>query len=70
MKLKLTKTNVLTFAKNILLIVVGTLILSFGTAVFILPFDLVSGGISGMSIVADKLIPFEFITLEFFYLFY
>ena len=37
--------------KNISLVVLGTLILSFGTVVFILPFDMVVGGVSGIAIV-------------------
>ena len=64
MKLKLSKAEVLTSIKNILLVIAGTLVLSIGTALFILPFDIVSGGISGISIVLDKIIPFEFITLD------
>lgn len=39
--------------KNVALVVVGTLVLSFGTAVFIIPFELVSGGVSGLAIVAN-----------------
>ena len=39
--------------KNILLTVAGTMILAFGTAVFILPFELVSGGVSGTSFVVQ-----------------
>ena len=61
---KLNRANLLSFAKNILLIIAGTLILSFGTATFIIPFDLVSGGISGISIVLNKVLPFDFITLD------
>lgn len=40
--------------KNIALTVVGTLVLAFGTAVFIIPFDLVAGGVSGLSIVINR----------------
>jgi uncharacterized membrane-anchored protein YitT (DUF2179 family) len=43
-----------TILKNILLTVAGTLVLAFGTAVFIIPFGLVSGGVSGVSIVINK----------------
>ena len=50
--------------KNIGLTVVGTLILAFGTAVFIIPFDLVVGGMSGFAIVLEKIIPFEFVTVD------
>lgn len=40
--------------KNILLVISGTLVLSFGTAVFIVPFDLVVGGVSGFAIVISR----------------
>ncbi len=50
--------------RNILFVIVGTLILAFGTAVFILPFDLVAGGMSGLAIVIDALIPIELITVD------
>ncbi len=64
MKIQNKKTEILVQIKNILLIIAGTLVLSFGTSVFILPFDLVTGGVSGISIVINKLIPFEFITID------
>lgn len=64
MKKKQRKTDVLSILKGILLTVLGTLLLSFGTSVFIIPYDLITGGISGISIVIDKLIPFEIITLD------
>lgn len=64
MKKKLTRPELLTQIKNCIFIIFGTLVLSFGTAVFILPFNLISGGVSGISIVAKKLIPFEFITTD------
>lgn len=44
-----------TVVKNISMIVVGTMILAFGTAVFIIPFGLVAGGVSGLSIVINKI---------------
>ena len=45
------------FYISILLLVLGTAILAFGTAVFLLPFRLVSGGISSLAILAECLIP-------------
>lgn len=42
--------------KNIALVVAGTLILAFGTSVFIIPFGLVAGGVSGFSIVINRVI--------------
>jgi len=50
--------------KNISLTALGTLILAFGTAVFILPFSLVTGGVSGIAIVIERLISYEFITVD------
>ena len=51
-------------AKNILTIVVGTLILSFGTSVFMLPYDLVTGGVSGYAIVFSQIIPSDVLSVE------
>ena len=50
--------------KNVLLTAVGTMILAFGTAVFLLPFSLVTGGVSGIAIILERLNPYEFITLD------
>ena len=51
-------------ARNVILVIAGTLILAFGTAVFLLPFDLVAGGMSGLAIVIDAIIPSEFLTID------
>lgn len=48
------ENKIKSLAKNILLTVIGTLILAFGTAVFIVPFDLVAGGVSGLSIAISR----------------
>lgn len=58
------KSDILNTAKNTALVVIGTLILAFGTAVFIIPFDLIVGGMSGFAIVIDKVVPFEFVTVD------
>ncbi len=57
MKLKkeFTKAEILSGLRNFSLVVLGNLILAFGCAVFILPFDLVTGGINGLSIVIDHI---------------
>ena len=60
----LTKQNLWPMLKNVGLTILGTLILAFGTAVFIIPFDLVVGGMSGFAIVIDKIVPFEFVTVD------
>lgn len=64
MKIKYTKQDILTTAKNVILVIIGTLILSFGTSVFMLPYDLVTGGVSGYAIVLSQIIPSEIISVE------
>lgn len=43
--------------RNIGLTVLGTVILALGGAIFIIPFDLVAGGMSGIAIVVNNTIP-------------
>ena len=62
--MKLIKKEAWNHARNILLVIVGTFILAFGTAVFLLPFNLVAGGMSGMAIVIDEILKVEFITVD------
>lgn len=65
--LKKKKTEILGHVKSILLVIAGTLILSFATAVFILPFNLVTGGVSGLAIVIDRIVPHDilpFVTID------
>ena len=62
--MKQNKVEWRSHAKNIFLTVVGTLILAAGTAVFIVPFDLVAGGVSGLAIIINRLIPSELITVD------
>lgn len=64
MKNKSKKREVLRYIKNILLVIAGTLVLSFGTAIFILPFDLVTGGVSGLAIVIHRLLPAEIVSID------
>ncbi len=52
---KYSKTELLLILRNFSLVVFGNIILAFGCAVFILPFDLVTGGVNGLSIVIDHL---------------
>lgn len=58
------KKSVLAALKNMALVVGGTLILSFATAVFVIPFDLVVGGISSIAIILHKVISVEVITVD------
>lgn len=53
-KIKWTRAEILLQLKNILLIILGTLVLAFGCAVFVVPFNLVTGGVTGLSIVIDN----------------
>ena len=40
------------------------MILAFGSAVFIIPFNIVAGGITSFALILDKVLPFEFITVN------
>ncbi len=65
MKLELkkpTKKDIFTYTKNIFLTIAGTCILAFGTAVFIIPFDIVAGGMSSIAIIISKIL--TFLTVE------
>lgn len=54
----------LTAIKNALWVILGSIILAFGFAVFIFPFDLVTGGVSGLSVAIVQLLPFDFLTVD------
>lgn len=45
--------------KNIALTVVGTIVLAFGVAVFIVPFELITGGVSGLALILEAIIPLD-----------
>lgn len=45
------KADIKRSVKNTLLVILGTLVLSFGVGIFIVPFELVTGGVTGLSIV-------------------
>lgn len=64
MNFSIKKDELLRTVKNTLLVVLGTAILAFGTAIFLIPFDLVAGGISGIAIVLDEIIKSELITID------
>lgn len=52
--------------KNGLLVVLGTLLIAFGSGVFLVPFDLVAGGMSGLAIVLVKIYSSPFFTVDFY----
>ena len=56
MKIKLSKEEIFSKAKNLGLVILGTLVLALGCAIFIVPFELVSGGVTGISIVIDNIL--------------
>lgn len=58
------KKDVRLIIKNISLVVIGTLILAFGTSVFIIPLNLVVGGMSGLAVVVSLLLPEGFMSIE------
>ena len=59
MKLSFAKNDILRWLKQVALVLLGTIVLSFGCAVFIIPFELVSGGATGLAIVIDAILPNE-----------
>lgn len=51
--------------KNIVLNVVGSFLLAFGVLAFIVPFDIIVGGATGISIIVHKLFGFNMSTVVF-----
>lgn len=49
--------NAISLIKNICLTVIGTVILALGGAIFIIPFNLVAGGMSGIAITVNTAFP-------------
>ena len=60
----LSKKLISLSAKNTILIIFGTTVLAFGTAVFILPFNIVAGGVSGLGIIISSFVPSEVLSKE------
>lgn len=56
---KLSKQEILQIIKNVLLTIVGTIVLAFGVAVFIVPFELITGGVSGLALIFEAVVPLE-----------
>ena len=63
---KMSKDEWKIVIKNFLLVIIGTFILGFGVGVFILPFNLVTGGIPSISILLKQIIPLESISVELY----
>lgn len=54
---KITKKEIYSYLTKNLLVILGTVILAFGSAVFLIPFDLVMGGTSGIAIIIKSCFP-------------
>jgi uncharacterized membrane-anchored protein YitT (DUF2179 family) len=63
-KNKLSKKDILIAIKNIFLVIIGTVILAFATGVFLFPFQILTGGISGLAIILDDIYVFEMGSLK------
>ena len=57
----MTKLERLYYLRNILFIIGGTIIISFGTAMFLTKLNIVSGGISGIAIIIQEYLPNDFL---------
>ncbi len=44
---------------NVVLVLVGTFVVAFGASVFLIPFEIVSGGLSGFSILIAMFVPLD-----------
>lgn len=62
---KIDKKQFINTIKNVLIVILGTAILAFGTAIFIVPFDLITGGVSGIAIILSNLIPLT-LSIDFY----
>ncbi|MBQ7362926.1 MAG: YitT family protein [Clostridia bacterium] len=64
------RTEWIKFIKNTALVVLGTFVLAFGTGLFIIPFNLVTGGVSGIGIIINRIVAYfagrELISVDFY----
>ena len=56
LKIEMNRDNMLVQLKNFALVLIGTLVLAFGCAIFVVPFNLVTGGVTGISIIINDII--------------
>ena len=63
LKEKYKSVDLASMVKNLILVILGTVILAFGCAVFVVPFGLVTGGVTGLSVVIEELFG-EIISVE------
>ena len=58
-KLKLDKKTVLKNIWHIFLVIAGTIILAFGSGCFLVPFNIISGGVTGFALLLKDFIPVD-----------
>lgn len=63
-KHKYSKKALLLMIKNVILVILGTAVLAFGCGIFLVPFDLITGGMSGIAIILDKLFPVNILDIS------
>lgn len=56
---KYSKKEILMMLRNIFLVIIGTAILACGSGIFLVPFNLVTGGMSGVAIILDYVLPIK-----------
>ena len=61
---KKSKKELLMSLRNLFLVIVGTTVLGVGVGLFIYPFDLIVGGIPGIAVILNSILPFDFLTKE------
>ena len=59
LKLKIDKHTILKNAWHVFLVVAGTLVLAFGSGCFLVPFNIISGGVTGFSLLLKDFIPVD-----------
>lgn len=59
-KFKYSKKEVLKFLRNFLFLTIGCALLAFGDVVFLVPCNIVSGGITGIAIIVDYYVKLAF----------
>ena len=63
-KKSVSKKEVLKAISDLLLVILGTAVLAFGVAVFMVPYNLVAGGVAGIAIALGQIVHVEFLTVD------
>lgn len=56
---KYSKKEILIMIRNLFFVIIGTAILACGSGIFLVPFNLVTGGMSGIAIILDYIFPIK-----------